>query len=547
MANKSLFNTRSTGSVPEADTLNEAGGVAYSLDDKAALAQLVCTGTFHDTFYANASSQLDSVLALTKNIPTEFIAKAAIYARHNAYMKDSPAILCAVLACRDVTVLHKVFTKVIDNGKMLKNFVQIIRSGVTGRKSMGTAVKRLVQHWLTSRTDEQLFKDIVGNDPSLADVIKMVHPTAKNAKQNTMFAYICGNLEVNVNIETGKVKSVYNNYRGNKKKVNKSDVPEIIARYEIFKKMRLAGKDYKIPDVPFQMISSFNMKTEEWTEMAKNGQWMFTRMNLNNFNKNGVFNNDTVTDMICNRLSDPIEVKKARAFPYQLLTTFKNTGDIPTKVSNALQDAMEIAIDNVPSLNQKVYVLVDVSGSMSCPVTGYRSSATSDTTCIDVAALFAAAILRKNQDAEVIPFDTTVHNDHKLNPRDSVMTNATILSNFCGGGTDCSCAIKYLNENKAKGDLIIMISDNMSWCNSIYYCNRGTNTRNEFNVFKNRNPNAKMICIDIQASTSTQIPETSHSFNIGGFSDQVFNVIEAYANDKLCKGYFVKEIENVTI
>jgi 60 kDa SS-A/Ro ribonucleoprotein len=62
-------------------------------------------------------------------------------------MKEMPALLCAILAARNPTLLACIFGRVIDDGKMLRNFVQIIRSGVTGRKSLGSAPKRLVRSW----------------------------------------------------------------------------------------------------------------------------------------------------------------------------------------------------------------------------------------------------------------------------------------------------------------------------------------------------------------------------------------------------------------
>src|SRR3989442_1548012 len=74
------------------------------------------------------------------------------------------------------SLLGRVFDRVLDDGRMLRNFVQIVRSGVTGRKSLGTLPKRLVQLWLATHGDEAVFRASVGNDPSLADVIKMVHP-----------------------------------------------------------------------------------------------------------------------------------------------------------------------------------------------------------------------------------------------------------------------------------------------------------------------------------------------------------------------------------
>ena len=48
------------------------------------------------------------------------------------------------------------------------------------------------------------------------------------------------------------------------------------------------------------------------------------------------------------------------------------------------------AVYNGPAVQGKVYVLVDVSGSMSSPITGQRKGATSAMRCIDGAALVAA-------------------------------------------------------------------------------------------------------------------------------------------------------------
>jgi 60 kDa SS-A/Ro ribonucleoprotein len=44
-------------------------------------------------------------------------------------MKDVPALLVAVLSVKDRDLFKAVFPRVMDNGKMLRNFVQIMRSG----------------------------------------------------------------------------------------------------------------------------------------------------------------------------------------------------------------------------------------------------------------------------------------------------------------------------------------------------------------------------------------------------------------------------------
>lgn len=41
---------------------------------------------------------------------------------------------------------------------------------------VGSVPKRLVREWLASRDEETLFSSSAGQNPSLADVVKMVHP-----------------------------------------------------------------------------------------------------------------------------------------------------------------------------------------------------------------------------------------------------------------------------------------------------------------------------------------------------------------------------------
>src|SRR5262245_17173349 len=91
-------------------------------------------------------------------------------------MKDMPVLLAAMLAVRDVAVLGNVFDRVMNNGKTLRAFVQMVRSGALGRKSLGSRPKKLVQQWLLTASEKQLLNAAVGNTPTLADVVKMVHP-----------------------------------------------------------------------------------------------------------------------------------------------------------------------------------------------------------------------------------------------------------------------------------------------------------------------------------------------------------------------------------
>lgn len=523
MSSKKLFSSKSNKSsvsvkvTKATDTINNAAGTAYSLSDKAALAQLAMTGCFNGTYNVSDKAQLTKVLELANKLDPKFVAKLAVYARQKGLMKDMPAVLAAVVAGKDSDLLSKIFSRVIDSPKMLRNFVQVMRSGATGRKSLGTRPKKLIQDYLSSLTDEQLFKADVGNDPSLQDIIKLVHPKPTNKQRSALFGYLLD------------------------KEYNKKDLCKLAKQFESFKK-DMTGE---IPDVPFQMLTALPLTSEHWMKIAENATWTQTRMNLNTFERHGVFADQKLTNTICDKLQDAEQVKKAKVFPYQLFSAFKNVEDkVPQKVTNALQKAAEVAVENVPDFGGKVYVFTDISGSMRSPVTGYRGTVTTKVQCIDVAALVSAAVLRKNAEAEVIPFSDQIV-EAKLNPFDSIMTNAEKLTRLPSGGTNCSAPMAELNRRNAKGDLIIYVSDNESWVDSGR--SRGTATMTEWNKFKTRNPNAKMVCIDITPNDTTQAHDREDILNVGGFSDQVFDVIARFVEVGNNKDLWVKTIESVIL
>jgi len=537
MANKTLFQSQ-RGRWPQAATaVNEAGGLAYAFEPKHALAQYVVTGTLNGTFYANAETQLDMVLKLAAKLPAEFLAKLAVFARQEAYMKDTPALLLAVLTTKDSQLFQAVAPRVIDNAKMLRNFVQIMRSGVVGRKSLGTAPKRFVQQWLAGKSPEALFRANVGQDPSLADILKMVHPAPTDSTRDALYAYLIG------------------------KPFEPTALPPLVHQYEAFKTAMLHRADVlsqksktmappvefpPVPDVPFQMLTALPLTGAQWKRIAETAGWQMTRMNLNTFARHGVFTDKKLTRRLAQRLADPAQIAKAKVFPYQLLTAYLSTGpDVPGIIREALQDAMEAATANVPAFERRVVVFVDVSGSMWSPVTGFRKGATSQATCVQVAALVASVILRQNRGARILPFHDKVV-DLKLNPRDSVMTNAKRLSSCGSGGTNCSKPLAQLNREKARADLVIYVSDNESWIDSTgrsYRRHQATATLREWETFKQRNQRARLVCLDLQPYGTTQAPERDDILNIGGFADQVFTVIDAFAKGQLEDGHWIERIE----
>lgn len=515
MANIQLF-APFRSQEPVAGAVNEAGGLAYARDPRAALALYASTGCLNGTFYADDESQLAHVLALCAEVDAGFVARTAIHARQRGHMKDMPALLLATLASRDATAFAQAFSRVVDSGRMLRNVVQILRSGRTGRRSLGSLPKRLVRQWLERASVRQILQAAIGQQPSLADVIRMVHPKPVDAEREALYGWVIG------------------------RPFDPAALPAVLREYEAFKH----APEGVLPDLPFQYFTSLPLQREHWQAMARGMSWQGLRMNLNTFARNGMFEDPAMVEEVAARLCDPEQIRRARVFPYQLLAARNAAMGLPQRLVEALERALEIATHQVPTLPGRVVVAVDVSGSMSSPVTGWRKGATSKVRCVDAAALLAACVLRSNPQARVLPFDTKVR-DVALPVGQAVMAQADRLAALCGGGTTISAPLAQLNKERAKVDLLVLVSDNQSWCETRQ---RGaTETMRQWEVLKQRCPAARLVCIDLQPARTSQLVEREDVMHVGGFSDAVFELLGDFAVHRDGAAHWIERIEAIEL
>lgn len=562
MANKSLFASL-TGRLPQANAVNEAGGRAYKLDPKHALAQVAATGTFGNAFYSTAETQLDEVLKLIDEVDdNQYLAKLALYAREKAFMKDMPAALLVALSVRDTELMHRVFDRVVDNGRVLRTVFQMIRSGQFKNKAgksrvgLSSSVQRAFQRWLNTASVGKLLSASIGNDPSLRDILRMARPTPKDNARRAMFGWLTDKsidkwapaTEADLPVEVQALIAYRNS--------ESEEAQALIA----------GGLD----NVRWDLLADAAKGPKVWAALARKMGPQALRMNLNTLLRHDVFNAERLSQSACNmvdyvadRIADESEIRRSKQFPYQYFAAYLNADDnVPQKIKTALHKAAEIACGNVPELPGPVVIGLDTSGSMSSAVTGHRGhGATSKMRCIDVAALFAAAILRRNPDSVVIPFDTSAY-DAKIDPNDSILSIAERLAKYGGGGTDCSLPLVAANQKHAKRKFagVVLVSDNESWIGTGRHGSTGLMTAWEAFVANQRKlatqhqphgvshglvANPKLINIDLQPYQTVQACERADIMNIGGFSDSVFNVISAFLADNNQR--FVAEVEEIEL
>lgn len=264
MANTQLFDSRAVGLAP-INARNHHGAGAYALQPKHRLAQLAATGCLTQTYYADAQMQVDTMLALCADLDDAYIARSAIYAREKGLMKDMPALLLAILAAQGSDLLPVAFGRVVDNGRMLRNFVQILRSGAVGRRSLGTRPKKLVQRWLNEASVRQLLHAAIGNAPSLADVVKMVHPKPAEPWREALFAWLIGKPFDHAQLP--------------------AEVRDLLDWQAVAEGVSDLAHGVDVPDVPFLMLTDRPLVTAQWARLAERMGWQALRMNLNNAEK----------------------------------------------------------------------------------------------------------------------------------------------------------------------------------------------------------------------------------------------------------------------
>jgi 60 kDa SS-A/Ro ribonucleoprotein len=539
MANKTLF-ASATSHLPRADAVNEAGGRAYRLAPKHALAQLAATGCFNGTYYTEADQQLSALVSLVEGVDDNlFLAKLAVYSRQRAYLKDMPAALLVLLSRRDPKLFRRAFERVVDNGRVLRTLFQMIRSGQFGRKGLSYALQRAFQHWFNRAGVGQLLSASIGNDPSLRDVLRLARPTPADNTRRALFGWL-----------TDKPVDKW-------APATAEDLPEEVHWLTAF---RAAATEAEQVDIlgwshfRWDLLADAIRGPAVWKAVARQMGPQALRMNLNTLARHQVLADTEMVDFVAGRIADAEEIVRSQQFPYQFLAAYLNAGDeVPQRIKAALTRAAETACGNVPELPGPVVIGLDVSGSMASPVTGRRGpGATSRMRCVDVAALFAAAVLRRNPDSVVIPFDTAAY-EARVDPEDSILSLAERLAKFGGGGTNCALPLATANGKYRARRFAgcVLVSDCESWVGSGLYGSTGVMTewqafvKNQARLHGADFAGPKLVSINIQPYGTTQAPERSDILNVGGFSDAVFGVVASFLGDDADR--FVSEVEAVEL
>lgn len=483
----------------ENDVTNYEGAKAYALTPELELYSAVVTAGLSDTFYEKADTRLARIQDLMLKNDPEFVAKLAIYARTEMYMRSIPMVLAVELAKLNSGngLVAKTVNGVVKRADEITEILAYYQmaNGRTGVKKLNKLSKQ-VQKGLSesfNRFDEYQFAKYNREaDIKLRDALFIVHPKAKDEAQQAVFNRIAADeLAVPYTWETELSALGQLKYESEKAKA-----------------------------------AAFNAKWEELIDSNKVG-YMALMRNLRNILEAKV--SVAHVRKVCDYLSNETAVANSKQLPFRFLAAYREvkllSSEFVTMVLNALEDAVVASVKNLKGFDEETRVLIacDVSGSMQKPV-----SAKSKVLLFDIGLMLG--MLMQSKCKRVV---TGMFGDSwkVIN-----MPNRAVLNNVqeyykregeVGYATNGYKVIDDLVDRNVVMDKVMLFTDCQMWNTKA----DGASLEKSWKAYKAIAPNAKLYLFDLAGYGTTPVSVQKNDVClIAGWSDKVFDVLQAIEN-----------------
>lgn len=557
----SRFNEKSKGG--KTITTNLAGGKAYKQSAKLELVSLLLTSFVQDQFYRKSDDSLARMSELLNQVDPKFAAKAAIFARTKFGMRSISHATAAELAKHisgqewGKDFYNKVIYRPDDMTETLSYYFNKLKG-----KSVPNSLKKGFAKAFEKFDAYQLSKyrgD--GNEISLIDVVNLVSPV--RSEKN-------GYVQVDKAKYIGSLTASLENAKRKKNAKRFSELSERLATasrtegdtvsvhslealvYGLLKstdtweaKLSNAGQ------VATTDVEKSDLKKEAWGTLISSRKIGYLAL-LRNM-RNILEQAPEFVDLACEMLRDEKIIKKQLIMPFQFYVAIGEiekigAGSNVRKVIEAIDDAIEISVSNVPKFDGDTLIACDYSGSMD-----NKLSTMGTISYRQVGTIFGAIMAKANNSdfmifgdhAEYAPFSrkdsisTIIKQLDKHNKasswgygssRSSTGSNGEIQ---VGHGTSFNEVFKKASK---KYDRIIFFSDCQGWGGG------GAPTGSHADYNRKYGVNPSIYSFDLAGQGSGMFPEHK-TYALAGFSDKVFDILKKLEQDRNALINAIEEIE----
>jgi len=478
------------------ETVNYEGAKAFVLTPQLELYTAVATAGLSDQFYEKAADKMQRMRELIAKNDAAFVAKLAIYAREQMYLRSIPLVLAVELAKQQSgnDVVGKLTNRVIQRADEITELLAYyaIANERTEVKKLNKLSKQLQKGLAAAfnKFDEYQFAKY-NRDAAvkLKDALFLVHPKAKDEAQQALF--------------------------------NKIVKDELQVAYTWETELSALGQQkYDTAELKKAAVKA---KWEELIFSNKVG-YMATMRNLRNILEAEV--SREALEKVCAYIANEKAVANSKQLPFRFLAAYRELKELNNgrvgNVLDALEQAVLYSAANIAGYddNTKVVIAADVSGSMQKAI-----SAKSKVQNYDIGLMLA--MLLKNRCANAI---TGMFGDtwKVIN-----VPNRNLLANVLefhrregevGYSTNGHLVIKDLLQRNQVVDKVMVFTDCQLW--NTY--NGGESMDTVWKRYKKMAPNAKLYLFDLAGYGNTPLNvQRDDVYLVAGWSDKIFNVLNA--------------------
>jgi len=475
---------------------NYEGAKAYTITPEMELYTTVVTAGLSDTFYEKSDTRLARIRDLMLKTQPEFVAKLAVYARNEMYMRSVPLVLAVELARTNSgnAVVSKAIHGIVKRADEITELLAYyqLANKRTGTKKLNRLSKQ-IQKGLSlafNRFDEYQFAKYNRDaEVKLRDALFLVHPKAKDEAQQTLFNKIAtGELAVPYTWET-----------------------------ELSELGQTKFESVKAKDAARKAI---------WEKLIDSGKlgYMASLRNLRNMLEANV--SAAHVKKVCVYLSDEKAVANSKQLPFRFLAAYREIKDLNSEfvsmILNALEDAVMVSAKNIKGFDESSNVLIacDVSASMQKVI-----SPKSKVMLFDIGLMLGMLMQSRCKRVVSGMFGDTWK---VIN-----MPNRSVLSNVdeyyrregeVGYATNGHKVIDDLLARRVVMDKVMMFTDCQLWDSSA----GGSGLDRSWRAYKLLAPHASLYLFDLAGYGKTPVrTEKNDVFLIAGWSDKVFDVLDS--------------------
>ncbi|MFZ6030285.1 MAG: TROVE domain-containing protein [Chloroflexota bacterium] len=534
MAHKiyNLFNRKKNSQnqpIPgSAQVPNSAGGYAWKLDAWGQLMRFLVMGTEGGTYYI-AESQLtrqnaQAALACLQADSRRFVDTVVdVSSRGRAYKNDPALFALALAAAAEDPAARRyaleALPQVVRIGTHLFHFAEY----VNGLRGWGRSLRQAIARWYNDQPAEklafQLAKYQRRDSWSHRDLLRLAHPVPPTDEHASLYRWAAGK-SVPIERLAGLVQCL----ERMRSATGENDVAALVREYQAPREV-----------VPTEYLTSPRV----WDALLPGLGLTALLRNLGNLGKCGLLlpgNRDAI-DAVIVRLSGAEALRKARLHPIQVLAALityrqghgmrgRGTWPVVPQVVGVLNEAFSLAFENVVPTGKRLYLGLDVSGSMGMGwiggVPGLSPRAASAALAMIAMQTEKSYVIKGFQD-RMLPL--------ALHPQMGLDDVVRAISDLPFGRTDCAQPMLDALQHNLAIDAFVVYTDSETWAGSIHPAQALWQYRQKTGI------PAKLIVVGMTANKFTIAdPGDAGMLDVVGFSTDTPAAVADFVADRLGTG-----------